>query len=68
MVQIEDVSGMPGRSNGCENIQPSFLGGGEGMQEAGRREVVGGFYERSLRELPVTRTPPFCGQLLGGSL
>lgn len=43
MVRIEDVSGMPGRNNGCENIQPSFLGGGEGRQEAGRREVVGGF-------------------------
>lgn len=68
MVQSEDAPGTPGGSNGCEAIQPSLLGGGEGMQEAGRREVVGGFYEGSLQEPPVTRTLPLCGQLLGGSL
>lgn len=66
MIQSEDVPGTPGRNNGCEAIQPSFLQGAEGVQKAGRREIVGGFYERSLLERPVTQT--LCGQLLGGSL
>lgn len=44
----KDVPGTPDRS--WKARQPSLLGGGEGIQESGRRELVGGFHEGRLLE------------------